>query len=73
MLQPEAAGYSRAAVAPVDIVFDARDPAQPAALAFGKDHDGIMPSRPVRVTPDMVVEARAPSTQADDDGRTLRL
>ncbi len=64
--QAEDAGYGRAYVAPLYVVFDDDDVTEPDVLFIRQERLGIVTESEVRGAPDLVVEVLSPSTRKRD-------
>ncbi len=71
--QAEFGGFGRVAVAPLDVVLDAHNVAQPDVLFITTSRLDIVTDRHVQGAPDLVVEVLSPTTRSHDLGTKLRL
>jgi len=69
--QAEFGGFGRVAVAPLDVVLDEHNVAQPDVLFITTSRLDIVTNRHVQGAPDLVVEVLSPTTRSHDLGTKL--
>ena len=63
----------KAAIAPIDIVFDERNVLQPDVVFFRASRRHLLRrDQPIRIVPDLVVEVLTPGTARNDRGRKMQ-
>lgn len=71
--QAERAGYGRAFIAPLDVVFDPHNVPQPDVFFVRQSRRDIVTEDNVQGAPDLIVEVLSKSTRERDFGAKLRL